>query len=159
MVSSRVVVMRKAGLDNAARSAQISSRKVIVHDCMPRVLVVDDLAAARQAIVALLALEGFDVRAAASGPEAVDLVREWPPHVVVLDVTMPEHDGFAVAAVLRGLRSTAEAVIVATTGYDIDELKAKGPIENFDALFLKGEDGALLTTLIRTAIVQKGEAA
>ncbi|MEK6294350.1 MAG: response regulator [Paraburkholderia tropica] len=120
---------------------------------------VDDLAAARQAIVALLALEGFDVRAAASGPEAVDLVREWPPHVVVLDVTMPEHDGFAVAAVLRGLRSTAEAVIVATTGYDIDELKAKGPIENFDALFLKGEDGALLTTLIRAAIVQKGEAA
>jgi DNA-binding response OmpR family regulator len=67
----------------------------------PLVLVVDDEASVRQALERALRLEGFAVATAAGGREALDLVREHPPAVIVLDVTMPDLDGIAVVKRIR----------------------------------------------------------
>jgi DNA-binding response OmpR family regulator len=67
----------------------------------PRVLVVDDDASVRQALERALRLEGFAVSTATGGREALALVAERPPAVIVLDVTMPDMDGIAVVRRLR----------------------------------------------------------
>lgn len=61
---------------------------------MTRILIVDDSALMRRHLVQLLESEdGFEVRAARNGVEALVLVEEFDPHVVTLDINMPEMDG------------------------------------------------------------------
>jgi DNA-binding response OmpR family regulator len=67
----------------------------------PAVLVVDDEAAIREALERALRLEGFAVRTAAGGPQALDEVGEQQPAVVLLDITMPDLDGVQVIRRLR----------------------------------------------------------
>ncbi|MEU1201025.1 response regulator transcription factor [Streptomyces sp. NPDC005813] len=65
------------------------------------VLVVDDDAAIRRSLERGLRLSGFRVRTADSGPEALDAVRDEPPDVLVLDVSMPGMSGIEVCTRLR----------------------------------------------------------
>jgi two-component system response regulator PrrA len=65
------------------------------------VLVVDDEPAIRQALERMLRYEGFAVRVAAGGLEALAAIDEQTPAVVVLDVAMPDLDGVAVTRRLR----------------------------------------------------------
>ncbi len=79
---------------------------------MLRVLAVDDDPTVRDMLELILELEGFDVRLAATGHEALHLAQVWEPDVVLLDVMMPGFDGFHVAAQLRERASTAGIPIV-----------------------------------------------
>jgi two-component system, OmpR family, response regulator len=74
-----------------------------------RVLVVDDEASIRALLSATLRLTGFEVRVASGGHEAMSAAAEFSPDLVVLDVMMPDLDGFAVA---RGLRAAGQPVPV-----------------------------------------------
>ncbi|MCP2168372.1 response regulator transcription factor [Goodfellowiella coeruleoviolacea] len=65
------------------------------------VLVVDDEPNILELLSAALRLSGFDVRAAATGAEALALARADRPDIVVLDVMLPDYDGFELARVLR----------------------------------------------------------
>jgi two-component system OmpR family response regulator len=74
-----------------------------------RVLVVDDEASIRALLSATLRLTGFEVRVASGGREAMSAAAEFSPDLVVLDVMMPDLDGFAVA---QSLRSSGQPVPV-----------------------------------------------
>ncbi|WP_432983482.1 response regulator transcription factor [Dactylosporangium sp. CA-233914] len=67
----------------------------------PKVLVVDDEASIRALLSATLRLTGFEVRVATGGHEALTAAAEYGPDLVVLDVMMPDLDGFEVAQRLR----------------------------------------------------------
>ncbi|WP_426509177.1 response regulator transcription factor [Dactylosporangium sp. McL0621] len=67
----------------------------------PKVLVVDDEASIRALLSATLRLTGFEVRVATGGNEALAAAAEYAPDLVVLDVMMPDLDGFEVAQRLR----------------------------------------------------------
>ncbi len=62
----------------------------------PRVLVVDDEDSITELVSTVLRYEGFDVRTAESGRTAVKIAREFAPDLVVLDVMLPDLDGFEV---------------------------------------------------------------
>ncbi len=66
-----------------------------------RIAVVDDDRYIREMLELGLAREGFSVRTAADGQQALALVKEWEPEVIVLDVMMPKIDGFALLPMLR----------------------------------------------------------
>jgi two-component system OmpR family response regulator len=66
------------------------------------VLVVDDETSIADLLTTGLRFVGFDVRTANSGQEALTLVRDWRPELIVLDVMMPDVDGFEVTRRLRG---------------------------------------------------------
>ncbi len=66
-----------------------------------RLLVVDDEATVRQLLSAALRFAGFEVRSAATAGEAVTSAAEEPPDLVLLDVMLPDADGFEVARRLR----------------------------------------------------------
>lgn len=69
---------------------------------LPKVLVVDDEASIRALLSATLRLTGFDVKVATGGREALTAAADFAPDLVVLDVMMPDLDGFEVARRLRG---------------------------------------------------------
>jgi len=68
-----------------------------------RVLVVDDEAAIRELLEYGLGQAGFVVRAVGDAAAALEAVRVWTPEVIVLDVMLPEIDGFALLPMLRRL--------------------------------------------------------
>ena len=74
-----------------------------------RLLVVDDEPNIRDLLAASLRFAGFEVQAAADGNEALKLASEYHPDLVVLDIMLPDMDGFTV---LRRLRSTGPRVPV-----------------------------------------------
>jgi two-component system OmpR family response regulator len=66
-----------------------------------RILVVDDESSISDLISMSLRFVGFDVRTAATGSEALTVAEEFKPHAVVLDVMLPDSDGFEVCRQLR----------------------------------------------------------
>ena len=78
----------------------------------PRVLAVDDDPALRELSVALLEDEGFDVRSAADGRQALAVLATWPADVVLLDLTMPVMDGWAFLEARHGNPRLAEIPVV-----------------------------------------------
>jgi len=69
-----------------------------------RVLIVEDEASSREAIVELLASSGAEVRAAGSAAEAIVAFEAWQPDVLVSDIAMPDEDGYSLIRKIR-LRS------------------------------------------------------
>jgi DNA-binding response OmpR family regulator len=68
-----------------------------------RILVVDDEAAVRDMLQIGLGKAGFSIRAVADGRSALEAVQTWAPEAVVLDVMLPEIDGFSLLPALRRL--------------------------------------------------------
>lgn len=66
-----------------------------------QILVVDDEPMVREVVVAYLEREGFRVEEAGTGRAALKCIEESPPDLVVLDVMLPEVDGFSVLTELR----------------------------------------------------------
>ena len=80
-----------------------------------KIAVVDDDRHIREMLELGLLREGFAVRTAADGAQALTLVKEWEPEVIVLDVMMPKIDGFALLPLLRQI-SQAPIVMLTAKG-------------------------------------------
>ncbi len=78
--------------------AEVQDKKeVIAH----RILVVDDESSISDLISTSLRFVGFDVKTAASGAQALQVAEDFQPHAIVLDVMLPDQDGFEVCRQLR----------------------------------------------------------
>jgi two-component system OmpR family response regulator len=113
-----------------------------------RVLVVDDSRANAEALAASLATDGLETRFALCGVDALKMLDSWQPHVFVLDISMPEHNGFAVARVLRGMPVCRNAGIIAFTALGKAEFAATGPVVDFDGYCQKGGSHTPLLKMI-----------
>jgi CheY-like chemotaxis protein len=82
----------------------------------PLVMVVDDDAETRDLVDMLLERAGYDRTIAASGEEAVSLLEQRTPALIVLDLNMPGMDGWSVAALVRKHEHTARIPILVMTG-------------------------------------------
>ena len=90
-----------------------------------RVLVVDDTAQNRRLMEAVLSPLGHAVSGAASGREALDLIAAEPPDLVLLDIVMPEMDGYEVCRSLRADPATQMLpIIMLTSSGDQDKVVA-----------------------------------
>lgn len=98
----------------------------------PKVAVVDDERHVREMLELGLAREGYAVRCAADGAQALDLVGEWQPDIVILDVMLPKIDG---VTLLPMLRKKTEAPIIMLT--------AKGGVPDKVAALVRGADDYL----------------
>lgn len=84
-----------------------------------RVLVVDDNMKAVELVAQALQGEGYRVMCAYAGAEAIEVARSARPDLVILDLMMPEMDGFEVARVLRESEDTARIPILVFTAKDL----------------------------------------
>jgi two-component system KDP operon response regulator KdpE len=76
-----------------------------------RVLVVDDEPQIRRVLRLALEAQGFDVRTAADGEAALDLLHDWHPQLVVTDLSMPVLDGLALTRRIRAVSSLPIVVL------------------------------------------------
>jgi two-component system OmpR family response regulator len=88
-----------------------------------RVLVVDDEPSIVDVISMALRHQGFGVEVAASGKEALDQVRRWRPHVMVLDVMLPDMDGFEVARRLSAEHADVPIVFLSARDATADKVR------------------------------------
>jgi two-component system, cell cycle response regulator DivK len=89
----------------------------------PRLLVVDDYEDGRDMLSELLRVRGFHVDTAASGCEALTLVRALRPDLVLLDLTLPDIDGFEVARRMQEDPTTKGIHVVMLTAHVSAELQ------------------------------------
>lgn len=102
-----------------------------------RVLIVDDNADAAESLALLFALDGHQARVALNGVDACRLAASFAPQLVLLDVLLPDIDGYEVARRLRALPATANAMLVAMTGYGDVDAQARAAAAGCDGHFLK----------------------
>ena len=91
-----------------------------------RILVVDDEERNRRLLVAMLEAEGYTALEAADGPQALELARESPPDLVLLDIMMPGMDGYEVAQQLKADAATTAIPVVMVTALDDRESRLRG---------------------------------
>jgi two-component system OmpR family response regulator len=88
-----------------------------------RVLVVDDEPSIVDVLCTALIHDGFQTRAAATGADALSQARTWLPHAIVLDVMLPDLDGFEVARLLAREQSRAPILFLSARGATSDKVR------------------------------------
>ena len=68
-----------------------------VNQNVQRILVVDDESSISELVATSLKFVGFDVRTASSGSQALQIAQEFKPHALILDVMLPDQNGFDLA--------------------------------------------------------------
>ena len=91
-----------------------------------RILVVDDEDRNRKLLVAMLEAEGYSASEAADGEQALELVRQSPPDMVLLDIMMPGIDGYEVARQLKADAVTKSIPVVMVTALDDRASRLRG---------------------------------
>ncbi|MGQ9667860.1 MAG: response regulator transcription factor, partial [Anaerolineae bacterium] len=91
-----------------------------------RILVVDDDVNALRLIAYALHREGFETLTAKSGPEALQILSEAPVDLVILDIMMPEMDGYEVCRRIREQPATARLPVIMLTAKSQVEDKVRG---------------------------------
>ena len=102
-----------------------------------RLLVVDDNIDALDSLAALLRMAGYEVRTATSAEAALDALESYQPHLAVLDIGLPEIDGYQLARQLRAEPRTSAMRLVALTGYGSEGDRAQARAASFDEHLVK----------------------
>ncbi|MDJ0736728.1 MAG: two-component system response regulator [Nostocaceae cyanobacterium] len=121
----------------------------------PKVLVADDHAASRMTVVALLAMEGYEVIEADSGSSAVELVAQKQPDLVLLDVMMPEMDGFEVCQLLKQNEHTRLIPVIFITALNDRRSRIRGIEVGADDFLSKPFDRVELAARVKSLVRQK----
>jgi len=114
-----------------------------------RILVVDDNVDAAEALGELLRDFGHEVATAHDGTRALDHARLHRPDIVLLDISMPEMDGYEVAKRIRGELGLGDAFLVALTGYGEDRHRRLAREAGFDQHVTKPVDASKLEELLK----------
>jgi signal transduction histidine kinase/CheY-like chemotaxis protein len=129
----RLPVMQKNDLREVREAPKMPEP---VRDANPdreihRVLVVDDNTAAALGIGKLLEHKGYEVSCAYNGTDAREIATQWSPNAIVLDIGLPDMDGYDLARILR-LEMGYTGLIIALTGYGQEEDKQRARDAGFN---------------------------
>jgi threonine synthase len=135
-----VDLQAKAGQSPTPQEGLLSALNNVTPNRFSRVAVVDDTPEARRLIRRILQSQGdFEIFEATNGREAIELVNKEHPDLVILDLMMPEVDGFAVLDALRGNPETANIPVIVATAKELtvdEKERLQGQIQS---LMMKGD--------------------
>lgn len=131
----------RSGADTAgeARAAATTRR---------RVLVVDDNEDAAMGLAELLNLRGHEVRVSRDGRSAIEMAAGFRPEIVLLDIGLPDMDGYQVAIALRALPGLDELSIIAISGFEPDRSAQNSALPLFTRHLVKPVDWPSLERLL-----------
>jgi CheY-like chemotaxis protein len=112
-----------------------------------RILVADDLRDNADVLAMVLRHKGHEVRVAYDGTGAIEVAAAWKPEVVLLDIGMPDIDGYEVCRFIRSLPGQVPFV-VAQTGWGGAEDRRRAREAGFDHHLLKPVDPAALDAVL-----------
>jgi PAS domain S-box-containing protein len=137
--------------------AEVSSKAAVASDADGkrlkgvRTLVVDDQPDDRTLFTIMLERHGVEVRSVESVPEAVRMLDNWKPHVVVTDLAMPDQDGYVLLRHVRELQETennSRVRIVAVTAHARSEDRDSALAAGFDMYLPKPVDAMRLVDIV-----------
>jgi len=114
------------------------------------VVVVEDNADSREMLCVLLEMSGFTCRSAENGSAALRLIDEVRPDVAILDVGLPEMDGFELAQRIRRVHPPGQMCLIALTGYGQPADRALAHEAGFDAHLVKPVQPEPLLALVKS---------
>jgi two-component system, cell cycle response regulator len=117
-----------------------------------RVLVVDDLLPNVKLLSAKLTNEYFEVVTALNGPQALEVVRQAPPDIILLDVMMPGMDGFEVCTRIKSDPATSHIPIVMVTALSDAENRVRGLEAGADDFLTKPVNDVALFARVRALV-------
>lgn len=111
-------------LDAAAASQEeeglLAALNRVAPDRFPRIAIIDDTADARRLVRRILQSQGdFTIFEASNGKEGLELIRRELPDLLILDLMMPEMDGFAVLDALKSAPETAQIPVIVSTAKEL----------------------------------------
>jgi two-component system OmpR family response regulator len=119
-----------------------------------RILVVDDNRNAAEAMASYLSFERMECRVAFGGLEAIAIGIRWAPHVILMDISMPECNGYEATFALRQDSRTSGTVIVAFTALNDDGDVRKHLVDHsFDGYSQKGQPPGKLVALVMSFLL------
>lgn len=123
---------------------------------MKKILIVDDEKDIRELLKVRFESSGFMCLTAKDGHEAIEIAKSQHPSVIILDLMMPNLDGFQTHKILKADIDTKTIPIIAYTAQNPEEVSKKG-IESLDIVdfVLKPFDSKLLILAAEKAIVDQ----
>jgi two-component system, cell cycle sensor histidine kinase and response regulator CckA len=128
------------------------NRRPDVPDHPARVLIVDDEANNRKLLEVMLAPEGFLIQSASSGEEALAMVAQQPPDLILLDIMMPGMDGYEVAGRIKADLTTKNIPIIIVTALDDRDAMLLGLRAGAEDFLTKPVDRAELRVRVRNLL-------
>src|SRR5215471_11858556 len=114
-----------------------------------RVLVVDDNTILLRLLGALLNNAGYDVRRAASAEDALEILKEFEPHLLLVDIRLPGMDGLQLTARLKSDPFTRDIIVIAMTAYSLDSDERTARAAGCDGYIVKPLDPQTLPEVVR----------
>ena len=122
-----------------------------------RVMVVDDNRDAADSATAILRLLGHQVECAYTGAAAVELARHFMPDVILMDLAMPDMNGFETLRQMRSQPGMEQVFAIAMTGYGSGDDRRRTQAAGFDAHLTKPADLNALVALLNQAAAQSSQ--
>jgi PAS domain S-box-containing protein len=123
-----------------------------------KIVIVDDNVDAADTLAMALALFDYEARTAHAATKGLDTIAEFVPDVAVIDIGLPDFDGYELARRIRRLPWAANLVLIAATGWGQDTDKQKAADAGFDAHFTKPVDFAKLhDDIVRLSALRRGD--
>jgi CheY-like chemotaxis protein len=123
------------------------------------ILIVDDNADAADMMAMYLGSVGHQLHVAYEGHRGLALAKEAAPDVLLLDIGLPDIDGYQLARRIRALPQTAHATLIALTGYGQDADRKRSIAAGFDHHLTKPVDVAALLRLLANGLERQPERA
>jgi CheY-like chemotaxis protein len=105
-----------------------------------RVLIVDDNLDALESMKLLLEFLGHEIEIASNGRSALERVASWQPEVSLIDIGLPDIDGYELVKRLRAMNLSDRHLLVALTGYGQPEDRERALEAGFDVHMTKPVD-------------------
>lgn len=116
------------------------------------VLIVDDNPMNMKLVRVLLTGEGYEVRTAADALEALDILKEWRPLLILMDIQLPGIDGLELTRRLKADSATDQIIIIGLTAYAMKGDEERIFAAGCDAYIAKPIDTRTLPHVIATLI-------
>lgn len=113
-----------------------------------RILIVDDNRDAADALAGLLELDGNEVHVAHDGQTALAMAEELRPQAILLDIGLPQLNGYEVAERIRATEWGASILLLALTGWGHPDDRAKSERAGFDEHLIKPVEIEILTEML-----------
>jgi len=137
------MVMTRSGYRHAAEKTKIPEHQ----EKASRILVVEDHHLSLTLLKQLLTAHGYQILETAKGLQAIDLARDEQPDLILLDIRLPDMNGFEVTRLLKQDDQTKTIPIIAVTALASPEYENKGLESGCDAYIPKP---ITLTNFLRT---------
>ena len=144
--------VRLPALSMVSSTIEIPLNKSVLPMPKLRILVVDDYADAAESLAMLLQAEGHEVETADCGMKAIEQAQVFHPQVVLLDIGLPDLDGYEVAKRLRALPETRNAILIALTGYGQTQDCERSQSAGFNHHLLKPMNFGKLSDLLKSSL-------